>query len=303
VHGAVDWLDKNQDKSLEEIKAEDAENTTVTNIKPDETGEQARSLVCNECGKMFRNTALAEFHASKTYVHYTSISREEALLILPRLSDHTDFSESTEEIAPLTEEQKKAKLEELRIKLAAKRAEGSEQDKLDKKKNDEIRRKATKESQDIREQLQNKERIKEAEQKRKEKRADELARKKILDQISKDKEERKRKAELEKAQRAGNAPPAAPESAPVAAIGQVTSKPASAYTETRLRLQAPSGTVTKSFPVDSTLFEVAYALKEESGVEVQSFTQNFPRKVWDQTDFGVTLKEAGMVPSAALIVK
>jgi hypothetical protein len=225
------------------------------------------------------------------------------VLILSRLSDHTDFSESTEEIAPLTEEQKKAKLEDLRTKLAAKRVEGSEQDKLDKKQNDQIRRKATKESQDIREQLQNKERIKEAEQKRKEKRADELARKKILDQISKDKEDRKRKAELEKAQRAGNAPPAAPEPASVAAIGQVTSKPASAYTETRLRLQAPSGTVTKTFPVETTLFEVAYALKEESGVEVESFTQNFPKKVWDLTDFGMTLKEAGMVPSAALIVK
>jgi len=55
--------------------------------------------------------------------------------------------------------------------------------------------------------------------------------------------------------------------------------------------------------VESTLFEVAYALKEESGVEVQSFTQNFPKKIWGQTDFGMTLKEAGMVPSAALIVK
>ncbi len=36
--------------------------------------------------------------------------------------DHQDFSESTDEIAPLTEEEKKARLEELRQKLAEKRA-------------------------------------------------------------------------------------------------------------------------------------------------------------------------------------
>jgi len=36
---------------------------------------------------------------------------------------------------------------------------------------------------------------------------------------------------------------------------------------------------------------------------VQTFTSNFPRKTWDQSDFGLSLKEAGLVPSAALIVK
>lgn len=73
-------------------------------------------MVCNECGKKFRSHAQAEFHASK--------------------SQHVDFSESTEEIAPLTEEQKKARLEELRQKLAEKRAGLSEQDKIDKKRNE-----------------------------------------------------------------------------------------------------------------------------------------------------------------------
>jgi hypothetical protein len=37
-------------------------------------------------------------------------------------------------------------------------------------------------------------------------------------------------------------------------------------------------------------------------VQVNTFTQNFPKKKWERTDFGMTLKEAGMVPSAALIV-
>ena len=51
-------------------------------------------------------------------------------------SDHTDFSESTEEIAPLTEEEKQAKLVELRERLAAKRARLSDQDKEDQKRNE-----------------------------------------------------------------------------------------------------------------------------------------------------------------------
>ena len=45
------------------------------------------------------------------------------------------------------------------------------------------------------------------------------------------------------------------------------------------------------------------AIAEENGVQATSFTQNFPKKVWESTDFGMTLKEAGLAPSAALIVK
>lgn len=75
-----------------------------------------RSLVCNECGKKFRSQTQAEYHASK--------------------SEHVDFQESTEEIAPLTEEQKQSRLEELRQKLASKRAVQSEQEKEDKKRNE-----------------------------------------------------------------------------------------------------------------------------------------------------------------------
>lgn len=51
-------------------------------------------------------------------------------------SEHTDFSESTEEIAPLTAEEKTAKLSELRERLAAKRAVQSDQDKEDNKRNE-----------------------------------------------------------------------------------------------------------------------------------------------------------------------
>jgi hypothetical protein len=114
VQGALQWLEDNQDKSLEEIQAQaEAQEEDGPALQP---GEAPRSLVCNDCGKKFRSTAQAEFHASK--------------------SQHVDFSESTEEIAPLTEQQKKERLAELREKLAAKRAGQSEQDKIDKKNNE-----------------------------------------------------------------------------------------------------------------------------------------------------------------------
>jgi len=295
VQGAIDWLDKNQDKSIEEIKSAQAEQESdePPELKP---GEEAKSLVCDDCGKRFRSVPQAEFHASKSYVpppHHNPLPTN----TFPR--GHENFSESTEEIKPLTEEEKKAKLEEMKAKLAAKRAAQAEQEKIDRKKNEQIRMKATKESQDIKEELQKKERLKEAQAKKREKQEEADARKRVLAKLEADKAERKRKAELEKAARAGQAPPPAAEPAPVAAP---VSKPSSAYTEARLAFQTPTGRVTKTFPAETTLFEVAHALGEQ-GIQVSSFTQNFPKKVFDQTDFGMTLKEAGMVPSAALIVK
>lgn len=277
---ALDWLEKNADKSydalVEEDKAASADGDAMPELNP---GEEAKSLVCNDCKKRFKSVAQAEWHASKT--------------------EHQDFSESTEEIKPLTEEEKAAKLKDLREKMALKRADQAQKDKEEKKQNEEIRRKNTKEGQDAIEKMKQKEQIKEAEKKRAEKKADADARKAILAKIEKDKEERRLKAEKEKAAREGRV--IAQEEEVVAA--PVPKKSAAEYKETRLRLQTPGGTITKSFPVETTLFEVAHAIAAENGTEVQSFTTTFPKKTFDSTDFGQTLKEAGMVPSAALIVK
>lgn len=42
------------------------EEETKAKIAALESG-QAKSLVCNDCGKLFKNESLASFHASKTY--------------------------------------------------------------------------------------------------------------------------------------------------------------------------------------------------------------------------------------------
>ena len=221
--------------------------------------------------------------------------------LLTHNREHTDFSESTEEIAPLTEEQKAQKLNELRAKLAEKRAVMSEQDKIDKKRNEEINRKKTKDQQDIKEELAKKELLKEAAAKKREKIEELEAKKRIQAKIAADKEERRLKSEREKAARAGQAIPEPAGAAPAAAPS--APKPAAAYTEARLRLQTPQGTIQKTFPAETTLFEVAQSISEEAGVQISSFTMNFPRKTFDGQDLGQSLKEAGLVPSAALIAK
>lgn len=114
LQGALEWLERNQNKPLDEIKAAAASSSSADASA--DASETAASLVCNECRKRFRNQSQAEFHAEK--------------------SGHTDFAESREEIAPLTEDEKAARLEELRERLKEKRAGMSEQDKADKKRND-----------------------------------------------------------------------------------------------------------------------------------------------------------------------
>jgi hypothetical protein len=283
--GAIDWLDKNADTSLEELQAADKadEEENGPALQP---GEQARSMICNECQKKFRSMAQAQFHAEK--------------------SGHTDFAESAEELAPLTEEEKKERLAELRAKLAEKRAAQSAEDKLAQKRNEEIRKKHTKEADDAKEVLQRKQQIAEAAKKKQEKLDDIAAKKRIKDKIEADKAARKAKADEEKRMRENPAAynPGAP-TAPLAggaALAAQSAAPKANHSEARLRLSHPGGNITVTLPAETTFFEVAHRVAEESGLQVTKFTQNFPKKSWTTEDFGVTLKEAGLVPSAALIV-
>lgn len=277
---AIDWLDKHSSEPIESLQTIEASPPPV-NTAPAE--DVAVSYVCNDCGQKLRTMAAAQFHAEK--------------------SGHDDFSESTEALAPLTEEEKAAKLAELRRKLAEKRARQEEEAKVANRRNEEIRRKATKESEDAKEELQRREQVKEAMKKKREKAEEAEAKKKIRERIEADKAERRRKAEEEKKRRENPIaynPTVAAMSAPVP-VAAAAAK--AAHAEARLRLQTANGNVTKTFPAETTLFEVAHAVQQENGVEAATFEINFPKKVFPREDFGMTLREAGMVPSAALIVR
>lgn len=240
-------------------------------------------------------------------------------------SEHTGFSESTEEIAPLTEEEKAAKLEELRERLQAKKTALSLKEKEVQKRNEviralshrtrsgesaadkkrqKIRQKATKETQDAKEELQRKEQIKEAARKRLEKVEDMEAKKRIKARIEADKAERRRKAEEAKSAREGRAPePPAPAAQPATAPA-AAAKPKTDRNEARLRLQTESGNIIKTLPAETTLFELAQLVQGETGQAVASFSTTFPRQTFEgDLDMSKTLKEAGLVPSSVLIVK
>ncbi|KAH7356464.1 ubiquitin-related domain-containing protein [Rhexocercosporidium sp. MPI-PUGE-AT-0058] len=294
LNPALQWLEDNQDKSWEEISAaaataaEEEETNPSIEAAPLKEGEVAQSLVCDICGRKLRSMAQAEAHGERT--------------------GHDKFSESTEEIAPLTEEEKKARLQELKEKAAAKKALKAIQDREEAKANEKIRMKSTKEVQDAKENLAKQEQIKAAAKKRQEKVDDLAAKRRIQEKIAADKEARRLKAEAQKAEREGRAPPPDPTLA-AAATAQASSSGASApkkeVTEARLRLQTATGVVMKTFPVDTTLFEVAQSLESENaGAPVESFTMTYPKKTFSGgVDFSKTLKEAGLAPSAVLIVK
>lgn len=291
LNGAIEWLEKNQDRLLEDIQAEDAEASAgpSTSVEGALEGEMVKSLVCNDCSKKFRTVEAAEFHASKT--------------------EHANFSESTDEIAPLTEQEKKQRLEELREKLKAKKALQAVTDKEEAKKNEKIRMKSTRESQDLKEDLARKKALEEAAKKRKEQAEDRAYKKRLLQQIEADKQERKRRQEEEKARREGRLPDMA-----AASLATTSQSPAQAITaartntgspgDVRLKLMIGGRPVMKRYGPETTLFEVVEDLKSDSIVEsVSSFTFKLANKKFSDVDFGQTLSEAGLAPSAILNVE
>ncbi|KAI0074495.1 hypothetical protein K474DRAFT_1665336 [Panus rudis PR-1116 ss-1] len=238
-------------------------------------GLEAKSIKCSQCGKVFRNTALANYHAEK--------------------SGHDQFEESTEEIKPLTEEEKKERLAELRAKMAAKRAEKAKQEAKEFKANEAIRRKAGKDINEIREELKQKEILKEMEQKRREKIEDAKARAAIKAQIEQDKRERAERAAREKALREGRAYPesASSSATPVAAAKPPTAAAGTAgkdYPQTRLQIRLASGgqPLTTTLASDSTLRDVAEFVAAQTlsvDVETVTFAQHFPRYVHSRSAF------------------
>ncbi|KAK0489346.1 hypothetical protein IW261DRAFT_1444463 [Armillaria novae-zelandiae] len=230
-------------------------------------GLEAKSIKCSECDKIFRNTALANFHAEK--------------------SGHTAFEESTEEVKPLTEEEKNAKLAELREKMAGKRAMKAAEEAVEHKENEKIRRKAGK--------------IEEAK-----------AKAAVKAQIEADKKARAEKAAREKALREGK--PITDNlstTAPAASTGSGTASSSSGvkgreFKETRLQIRMSSGgqPYTTTLSSDAPLREVAEFLAGQLlsvDVETVMFAQHFPRKAFSRSDFSKSLRELGLTPSAVLI--
>ncbi|KAG8930081.1 hypothetical protein FRC02_004652 [Tulasnella sp. 418] len=265
---------------------------------PAESGESSsaggavQSIKCSQCGKIFRDMALANFHAEK--------------------SGHDQFEESTDEIKPLTEEEKKQRLAELKERMAKKRAVKAEEDAKDAKANEALRRKAGKDAGAAREELKIKELEKEALRKRQEKLDDAKAKAAIKAQIEADKRERAEKAAREKALREGReyipSNAAGPSSPSVASptTAEKSGTKGSDYKDTRLQIRLSSGgpPLTTTLPSTSKLEEVAEFVASQSlayNVDNITFAMQFPRRTFSRTDFSKSLKDLGLTPSAVLL--
>ncbi|KAJ3407806.1 hypothetical protein CcCBS67573_g02945 [Chytriomyces confervae] len=290
LQAAMDWLFSHADESVP-AAGPASTNLSVTEKEPaseandDAITEEemtAQSLKCDDCGRLLRNAAAAEFHAVK--------------------SGHQNFSESTQAIKPLTDDEKKAKLEELRQKLALKREEKRLQEIDESKVKEKVRRTTGKEMTDIKEKMAELEMKKLAEAKKREKEQDRIAKQRIKDQIELDKRDRAARAEKEKLERQGIQAAAAPVQSPVAAAASAAGP--KEYNEARIQLRlAAGGAITQVFKSSDTLSVVYEHVASQTGNAVGSFklVQTFPRKVLD--DQSKTLQELGLVPSAALIVQ
>ncbi|KAJ3385273.1 hypothetical protein HDU84_002377 [Entophlyctis sp. JEL0112] len=260
-------------------------NPEVT-ATPDESNDDAiheseataQSLKCDDCGRLL--PAAAEFHAVK--------------------SGHQNFSESVQAIKPLTEDEKKAKLAELKAKLAARKEEKRQLEIEENKAKEKVRRATGKELVEMKERMAELEMKKVAEAKRREKEADRIAKEKIKAQIEQDKKERAARAEKERLERQGMTSTSSSSSSVVAPTAATSTGPKE-YIDTRIQIRlASGGAVTQTFKATDTVEAVYAHVSQRTGSLPGSFklATTFPRQVLD--DESKTLKDLGLVPSAAL---
>lgn len=242
-------------------------------------GAEVKSFKCDECGKLLRDKDEMEYHAAKT--------------------DHSNFSESTEEKKPLTEEEKKAQLALLEERMKQKRKEREEREKAEALERERVRIKSGKEMQDAKLRLQEQEMQKLVEQRRREKIEDQKARERVRAQIEADKQARKLAA--------SGQPPVAATPAPAPPPIAANTGPKVAYEQARIQLRLPDGkTLSHTFGAKEQLAAVRLFLQ----LNAQEFSQDnsykmmttFPKKIFTMEDYDKPLDTLGLVPSAVIII-
>ncbi|KAG9003594.1 hypothetical protein FRB93_011012 [Tulasnella sp. JGI-2019a] len=216
------------------------------------------------------------------------------------------------QIKPLTEEEKKERLAELRSAMLEKRSKKAVEEAKEQKANEALRRKAGQDMGAAREAMKIKEANKEAEKRKQEKIDDAKARAAIKAQIEADKRERAEKIAREKALRDGHEYQSGQAAAPStttpasASTASATGLKGSDYPETRLQIRLSTGgpPLSTTLPSTDTLRNVAEFVAGQNlafDVENITFTMQFPRKTFSRIDLGRTLKDLGLTPSAVLI--
>ncbi|PIA14590.1 hypothetical protein COEREDRAFT_76151 [Coemansia reversa NRRL 1564] len=296
LDAALNWLEANPNDSGISENSSTNDDKTNTDIAPEEAvTEEAQSIVCNECAKLFKNEDHAQFHAVK--------------------SGHTDFAQSTQAIKPLTEEEKKQKLDELQIKLKEKRAKAEEEEKKRQRENEIIRRKAGKDQSENQERLKEQQMKRELAEQQRIKREDQEAARRIKLQIEQNRKDRAARIAQEKAERenagSANIPSGDNTNLPSMINAGLPKVSTEGSTQARLQIRPmlqsasePVKPLTHTFSADQTLKDVFKFVKEQIphlGRHIKLST-TFPRKDFSTHHESKTLKELGLVPNAALIL-
>lgn len=292
VEAAMEWLLAHADEDIPSASGESTssveqqppvEGSAPSDVAPaattEETAAVAKSLKCDECGKLFKSQDEVEFHAAKT--------------------QHSSFSESTEEKKPLTEEEKKAQLALLEEKMKRKRQEREDNEKKEAQERERLRIKSGKDMLEAKRKLEEQEMKKVMEQRRREKMEEKAARDRVKAQIEADKAARR-------AKQAGESPLAAAP-APVVTTPTEPNKPATPKTYTNARIQVrmlDGSTLVETFDAKEQLAAVRLfvQLKLGDGSAPFGLMTSFPRKVFGGDDYDNSLEMLGLVPSAVLIV-
>jgi len=301
VQLAMDWLfahaddaDINEpfDAPKGNVLGKETEGGGATSgMEPGETGSPeggagaepllAKSLKCNECGKLLKSETEASAHAART--------------------QHTDFSESIEEIKPPTEEERKEQLAKVQERLKQKRAEKEEQEKQEQIAREKMRRTQGRDVGMAKQKQEEMELRKIGEDRRREKQDEKLARQRVKEQIEKDKRDRAAKFAPQKAE----ASPQASSSPSAAASPPPTATAAKEYTDCRLQIRLTNGqALTQKFGVKEPLSAVHLyvELNRTDGAGAFSLMTTFPRRIYTSDDMDKPLESLGLVPSAVVMV-
>ncbi|XP_077286057.1 UBX domain-containing protein 1 [Arctopsyche grandis] len=287
VEPAMEWLLAHADdpepiaQSSSSSQEESNENAPETSSEPaedDASLDQPKSLKCEDCGKLFRTQVEVEYHAAK--------------------SGHSNFSESTEEKKPLTEEEKKEQLAKIEEKIKLKRKEREEKEKTEQLEKEKLRIKSGRDMQDAKQRLQDQEMMKIIEQRRRDKVEDQKAKDRVRQQIQADKEARRLASQgVTNPEPVTVSPIAAP---PAPAMSPTKPSPTSA----RLQLRLPDGrAVTQAFGAREQLSAVRLFLRLNEMKEMPfNLMTTFPKRVFTDEDYEKPLDILGLAPSAVVIV-
>lgn len=288
VEPALEWLLAHGDAlnasssampAAQPVPVDDAPPTAAGSSQP-ASGETAKSFKCEECSKLFKSQLEIEYHATK--------------------SGHSQFSESTEEKKPLTDEEKQKQLQLLEQKLKEKKKEREEKETSEALEREKNRIRSGKEIIATRKKLEDEELKKAIEVRKREKEEDKLARQRVIAQIEADKLARKAKAKGGAPE--GNAAPSTPPSTDSAPVSKTPSKD---YSQTKLQIRLTDGTsLVQSFGVKEQLAAVRLyvEMNRKDGQHPFMMMTSFPRKVFGEEDLEKPLDVLGLVPSAVLIL-